>query len=210
MFFGSGKKSTVRPWRQDFRDVKLLPDLKIVRTHFIYNGAVIAFLVVFAGLFTYQEYSISVRRESLDTLRAEVRRETPADKKIVAASGAFSRELNRVSGAARFAEVPVKPEALFVALARAQVPNGRYTSISFSSPDAASGQVLIDGSMAPSEGNSAPVEIGALISRLRDLPVWNGCIRNVELVSSSPADDLNSFSYTVRLTWKAGAGAAKK
>ena len=210
MFFGSGKKSAVRPWRQDFRDVKLLPDLKIVRTYFIYNGAVIAFLVVFAGLFTYQEYSISVRRESLDTLRSEVRRETPADKKIVAASGAFSRELNRVSGAARFAEVPVRPEALFVALARAQVPNGRYTSIVFTSPDTASGQILIDGAMAPSAGNSAPVEIGALIARLRDLPVWNGCSRNVELVSSSPAEDLNIFSYTVRVTWKAGAGAAKK
>jgi len=210
MNFGRKKKTAAYPWRQNFRDEKLLPDLKIVRTHFIYNAVTVGLLCVFLGLFIYQEYDISVRAEVLKGLQAEVRKETPADKKNQADSANFSRDLNRVMEGVRFADAPVRPELFFAELAKAQVPNGRYVSMSFSrvatdeDPAMASYQLTLDGSMAPTAENSAPAEIGAFIGKLRGMPVWKNCERNVELVTSAPSEDLSIFNYTIKLTWKAG------
>jgi hypothetical protein len=216
MNFGGKKKTVALPWRQNFRDEKLLPDLKIVRTHFMFNAVAIGFLSVTAGLFTYQEYSLSVRGDELKGIQSEIRAESATDKKILAGNAAFTKELNRLSEGVRFAAVPVRPELFFASLAKVQVPNGVYGSMAFSrmettdKPGDVTYLVALDGTMAPSAEASAPAEIGRFVSLLRGLPSWGGSGHNVELVSSSPAEDLNIFTYSIKLSWTADKGAASK
>lgn len=216
MNFGRSKKNAALPWRQNFRDEKLLPDLKIVRTHFIFNAVAIGFLCIAAGVFIYQEYSLSVRNDVLKNLQSQIRAETASDKKILADNAVFTKGLNRVSEGTRFAMVPVRPEVFFALVAKAQVPNGTYGALSFSrvevqdKPGDASYLVTLDGTMAPSEEASAPAEIGRFVGVLHDLPSWGGSGHNVELVSSSPTEDMNTFNYTIKFTWTADKEAAAK
>lgn len=216
MNFGRKKKIAAYPWRQNFRDEKLLPDLKIVRTHFIYNAVTVGLLFVFLGLFIYQEYAISVRADVLKSMQAEVRKAGPENKRNLTDNASFSKDLNRVLEGVRFAGLPIKPELLLAELASVQVPNGRYGSMSFlriaadEDPANASYRLTIDGSIAPTLESSAPAEIGKYIEKLRAMPIWKDCVHDVELVTSAPSDDVNAFSYTIKLTWKAGKGAAAK
>jgi hypothetical protein len=215
MNFGGKKKKAAFPWRQNFRDEKLLPDLKIVRTHFIYNSVTVALLCIFLGLFVYQEYSLSVRSAILRDLKTQIGNESKADKRNQADSVRFTKDMNKALEASRFADVPIKPERFFAELARVQSPNGRYVSMAFSrvaagtDPSLASYQLAIDGTMAPSADGSAPAEVGKFVDKLRGMPVWKNCEHDVELISSAPSADLDYFEYSLKLTWKPGKEAVK-
>ena len=127
-----GKKSVVAPpWRQDFRDVKALPDTKVVRTHFLLSLVAVLLLTVMAGAFAFQEYLIHSRRSSLADVEAKIADATPADRRNQTDSARFIRDVIRVEEAAKFADCALRPEVVIAQLARLQLPEGRYESVEF-------------------------------------------------------------------------------
>ncbi|HNX04973.1 MAG TPA: hypothetical protein PKI32_05700 [Opitutales bacterium] len=129
----SGKKTMMsHPWRQDFRDVKSLPDTKVVRTHFLVNFVAVMLLVIMAGLFAFQEYLIYVRAHSLDNVVGAIAAASPADKRNQSDSARFMADVNRIDEAVRFADCSLRPEILIAELAREKLAECRYESMEFS------------------------------------------------------------------------------
>jgi hypothetical protein len=203
-----GKNAVTTPWRQDFRDLKSLPDIKIVRTHFLFNLVAAMFLLIVAGLAVYQQYLISVRADSLNDIENTIKIAAAADKRNQQDSARFAKDIKPVEEAAAFIAVPARPEVVAAELARAMIAQGCFTSIDFmrtaGDKNAVTYSMDLTGTMAPGEGRSAPDLIGVLMNKYSsDLPVWNGSIHSAELVSSAPDAEMNLFEYTLKLRWSA-------
>jgi hypothetical protein len=237
----TGKKRTVtRPWRQDFRDVSALPDIKVVRTHFLLNLVAALFFVILLGLVLYQEYAISARRAELALVRDSIATASAADRKNLEASALFKREAAQVAEAVKFAGESIRPEVLLAELARARIPESNFERIQYvrvsatgSSDrhvsnffrqgklvadqrgakklfkDAVISKIVIDGTMAPSRGASAPDLIDGLVGRIREADFWGEVPHGVDLDSSSPARDTNTFGFSVVTEWVSREGEKK-
>jgi hypothetical protein len=229
----SGKKKVAaRPWRQDFRDVSALPDIKVVRTHFLLNLSAALFFVILLGLVLYQESSISARRAELALVRDSIATASAADRKNLEASVRFKREVAEVAEAVKFAGESIRPEVLLAELARARVAESNFDRIEYvrvsaagSSDrhvsnffrqgklaadrrsakklfkDAVISRIVIDGTMAPSRGASAPDLIDSLVGRIRDAEFWGEVPHGAELDTSSPARDMNTFGFSLVTEW---------
>jgi hypothetical protein len=201
-----GKNALTGPWRQDFRDAQALPDIKIVRTNFLFNLIASIFLLIVIGMATYQQYLISVRGQTLAGVERTIRDNAAQDKRNQAESARFVRDIKKVEEAATFADVPVKPEALVAGLAGAQLPQGRYSSLDFqrvtSEKHSLSYSIVLSGTMEPDAVKSAPDLIELLVNKFAsDLPQWGKTAHTVELLSTAPDKDMNYFEYSLRLTW---------
>jgi hypothetical protein len=237
----SGKKRiAARPWRQDFRDVSALPDIKVVRTHFILNLSAALFFVILLGLVLYQESSISARGAELALVRDSIATASAADRKNLEASVRFKREAAEVAEAVKFAGESIRPEVLLAELARARIPESNFDRIEYvrvsaagSSDrhvsnffrqgklvadrrgakklfkDAVISRIVIDGTMAPSRGASAPDLIDSLVGRIRDAEFWGEVPHGSELDTSSPARDTNTFGFSLVTEWVSREGEKK-
>ncbi len=234
------KKISVRPWRQDFRDVATLPDIKVVRTHFILNLSAALFFVILLGLVLYQEYAISARGAELALVRDSIATASSADRRNQEASALFKREAAAVAEAAKFANDAIRPEVLLAELARARIPESNFERIQYvrvsaagSSDrhvsnffrqgklvadqrgakklfkDAVISKIVIDGTMAPSRGASAPDLIDSLVGRIRDAEFWGEVPHGMDLDSSSPARDTNTFGFSLVTEWVSREGEKK-
>ena len=211
------KKSAPKPWKQDFRDIQTLPDLKIVRTNFLFNMLAASLLLACVFLCAYQQYVITMRRSAIAGIEQSIRANTAADKRNLADSSKFVRDIKKVEDAVAFAKVPVVPEVLIAELARTQLPQGRFTQLEFSTMtdprDSTPGyRLVINGTMTADGKRSAPELIGLFIKDLDTMPLLKDCLHTVELVSSNPTKDTDYFEYTIRLAWTdstAREGAAK-
>jgi len=206
----AGKKKTVAvPWRQDFRDVALLPDIKIVRTHFIYNFLAVIFLVVTVGVALYQQYLLSVKGATLADLEATIRTGSATDKRNQADSAKFVRDIQKVEEAAAFPDAMFKPELFVVQLAKLQPEEGNVKSFDMICIRPENGDATftatISGAMANGKDKSAPEMIGAFLDGLNaDSDFWNGAKHKAELLYATPVLDKNLFEYSIRLTISAG------
>jgi|GEM_PF-4342361 len=214
---GKRKTNAHKPWRPDFRDSQALPDLKIVRTHFLLNLVAGMFFLIVTGLLVYQEYEISVRTDTLAELVASVDRNIALDKSNVADSARFMREAKKVLEVSAFLDQPFDPCLLVVALARAQVPQGRYISLDYQRKNELKDdkpvlvyRVMLNGTMGPSATKSAPQLIDSFVSSLGSLDIIRDCGAHVELVTASRDKDQGGFSYTIRIElFESGKDAAK-
>jgi len=199
------KKRTAIPWRQDFRDASLLPDIKIVRTHFIINLLAVIFLVVTAGIAVYQQYLVSVRETTLAELDASIRTGSAADKRNQADSARFVRDIQKVEEAVAFPDSAIKPELLVVQLAKLQPEEGRVKALDLtcirSEKDDATFIVTIVGTMANGNDKSAPELIGTFLDGVdADSDFWKDARHKAELTHATPVLDMNLFEYSIRLT----------
>lgn len=200
------KKTTALPWRQDFRDVQALPDLKIVRTHFLFSLLAVIFGLTTLGLLIYQQYDITVSRKNLAVIESSVHDGLAADRKISADSGRFTRTVNTVNKAVQIAKVPLKPERLLIALAQARLPQCRYNNLDYSRVEnsgkkATLHRITIDGTMSSDKEQSAPVLVDIFVDKLRDLPIWAEQTHSVELLSSTPDRSRASFEFSIKIEW---------
>ncbi len=62
------KSQTVPRWRTNFRITEELPDIKVVRTHFLINFAAIALLIAACFVVAQREYTLRTLNESMQLL----------------------------------------------------------------------------------------------------------------------------------------------
>jgi len=205
MNMGGGRKNVVVPWRQDFRDVALLPDIKIVRTNFIFNLIAVMFLVITAGVAVYQQYLISVKKMTLLELEQTTRAGIAADNRNKTDSADFLRDIQKVEETVAFPDIIAKPELLLVQVSKLQPAEGFVKSFDFScirtSGNGVNFIVTIAGTMTGGRSKSAPEFIGTFLDDLnRDSDFWKGTEHHAELVFANPVPEMNYFEYSLRLT----------
>jgi hypothetical protein len=213
MASGKNKSPSNLPWRPDFRDVASLPDLKIVRTHFLFNLIAVVLALVLVGLVVYQEYDISVRGDTLAEIRSSIRNGDAADKQLVQRSVLFMKDANRVLEAMKLLDVPVQVDDLVAELAKVQLREGRFTGIDYSrnveGKDANARtvyRILVRGTMQPDATRSAPQIIDSFVSTIRNIQVLKDAGAVVDLVSSVRDMEMDYYKYEIRIEW---GGAAK-
>ncbi len=214
-----GKKKSVvqRPWRQDFRDVKTLPDLKIVRTHFLMNLLVGIVLLVVTGGCIYQEYLISVSSEKEAELISDISMFKASDKRNGADSTRFMREVKLAEEAVVFLAQPYDFADMIVQIAKAQPDQSLIASLESFHRIAVDGDgkpvtqyvTILRGSMNPSEVSGAPQLIDAFVSSLSDLDFVKRNSGRVELVSSGRSQESSSFEYQMEISVNAKSEEGK-
>jgi hypothetical protein len=209
------KKTAAFPWRQDFRDPSLLPDIKIVRTHFLYNFLAVVFLVVAVGGAIYQQYLISVRATTLAELETTILTGSPADKRNQADSARFVRDIQKVEEAAAFPDFSFKPELFVAQLSKFQPDEGCLKSFDMYCVRPQNGDttfnVTISGTMSAGKEKSAPEIIGTFLDNLNaDSDFWNGVGHKADLANANPVLGMNLFNYSIRLTLSLPASSDKK
>ncbi|MFA5257161.1 MAG: hypothetical protein WC360_03335 [Opitutales bacterium] len=216
MAMGKRKTTTHKPWRPDFRDVPALPDLKLVRTFFLFNLVAGMVCLILAGLFVYQEYEISVRSDSLAEIQVGIDRDLAVDRKNVADSARFMRGMNKYMEVSSFLDSPFNEGELVVELARAQIPQGMYNSLEYvrskASGDASGArfEVNLRGSMSASAWRSAPQFIDGFVSSLGALQMLREQGASVELLTSARDSELGFFNYVIRISLVRPAGEGAK
>ncbi len=217
MSIGRKSKLVQKPWRPDFRDAQLLPDLKIVRTHFLLNLVAGMVLLISAGVCVYQEYEISARAQVLGEMQANVSSVRLADQKNVADSARFMRDARKALEVASFAKQPMDIPLLLVKLSAAQPEQCIYSSLDFQRRrELVDGKpflrsvITLKGTMAPSVERSAPLLIGDFVATLRSMDIFRSGGYSVELVSHTKDRDLDYFNFNIEMKLYRSMEEAKK
>jgi hypothetical protein len=67
--------------------------------------------------------------------------------------------------------------------------------------NAAYSRIVINGTMSPSAGSSAPALIDSLVGRIRDAEFWGDVPHGVDLDGSTPSRDMSTFDYSLIVEW---------
>ena len=229
---GNGKrKNASTPWRQDFRDVQTLPDLKIVRTHFLLNLIVGMLALILAGLAIYQQYGLTAKRMNLVEMEKSIREFSTSDKRNQETCAKFMRDARKVAEATTFAFVEVPPERFVVELAKLRPIQGQYEYLSYEriekkdAVDAIAKGIInaggfdklkdktslkdcktaytftLSGTMVDEATRSASFLIDDFIAKLGYASSLANTGRLVDLAGSSPDKAMNRFTFAVKLEW---------
>lgn len=91
------KKKQIAPrWRTDFRIVDQLPDIKVVRTHFLINFSAIAALIAVCFLLAQREYTLRTLDESIQLLERRLQAGNPANREALSWNRRFVESARKV------------------------------------------------------------------------------------------------------------------
>ncbi|MFZ9840049.1 MAG: hypothetical protein ACO3JJ_16135, partial [Opitutaceae bacterium] len=95
-------KAVVAGWHPDFRDVRKLPDVKVVRTAFFINGVLAVAGVLLGGTLAFREWQV---REVLGKISEEdvkIARDRPLSEAALKQYQAFREDFARVEEVSAF------------------------------------------------------------------------------------------------------------
>lgn len=202
------RKSPAQPhWRPNFRNPETLPDIKVVRTHFLLNAVTLSLAVLFLGLLAYREYRIASIAEAIEDLEENIADTRATDRANVRLSGTFGKARQAVAEFVDFHNVPAEAAELCHAIAGLQPPEVILDSISFTPGITRQGrretvryQLVLNGTVTDSESRSATDIITDYRNAYRELELIEPYFESSDLSGFSRNDPLGLFNFTVRVT----------
>lgn len=95
-------KAAVSGWHPDFRDVRKLPDVKVVRTAFFINGALAVAAVLLGGTLAFREWQAREVAGKIAEEERKVARDRPLSEAALKQYQAFREDHTRVEEVAAF------------------------------------------------------------------------------------------------------------
>jgi hypothetical protein len=95
-------KAAVAGWHPDFRDVRKLPDVKVVRTAFFINGALAVAAVLLGGTLAFREWQVREVAGKITEEEAKLARDRPLSEAALKQYQAFREDHARVDEVAGF------------------------------------------------------------------------------------------------------------
>lgn len=89
--------ATPPAWHPNFRNFERLPDTKVVRTAFFFNGIAVFVAVVALLWFAYNEYQLRGLNRQIEDWQRQIERDRPASNKAIAQYRAFQSEGTRIT-----------------------------------------------------------------------------------------------------------------
>lgn len=108
-----GKKKIEQPaWHANFRNAEGLPDIKPIRTDFLFNFVALAALLALGGYVAYTEYQALQLRSSIAVLNSRIQAGTLENNQNLRLSAEFDRLSVLMKEAGEFVAMPVRPTDL--------------------------------------------------------------------------------------------------
>jgi hypothetical protein len=95
-------KAVVAGWHPDFRDVRKLPDVKVVRTAFFINGALAVAAVLLGGTLAFREWQVREVAGKVAEEELKIARDRPLSEAALKQYQAFREDHARVEEVAAF------------------------------------------------------------------------------------------------------------
>ncbi len=200
------KKGLYPNWRPNFRDPGLLPDVKVVRTHFLLNFLAVVACFGFAGAIIYTEFTVRSAAESVEFVEENIARNQGRNTELVRMSGEFSKESQSVEQLTRFFDLPFTYSEVLRAVAETRPRPVVFNSFSFSSLSEKRGRVdvlryriQIQGTVTDVEGALAPETANQFRDELSQLPGLAGKVESSRLSSFNRTENPAVFNFTIQM-----------
>ncbi len=194
-------------WRPDFRDPDSLPDVKVIRTDFLFNVISVTLACALLGFLAFREYRSVELLSSIEDVAANIASNERLDRESVRLSREFQRHEAPMTEFLRFHNVPVTPEHLFTDLVGSQPEVIVLESVNFSGASTGKGAkkralytLVLSGTVVNSTDSPAPQIITDYRSALSELPSLAPYVESSELSGFSRNEVLNVFNFTIRLS----------
>lgn len=174
-------QETLPPWRTDFRRKEELPDLKVIRTHFLlnYGSAALALaLGVYAG---WCELESSEVRTEIARLTSTLESGRVADETALAQSGEYSAYAATLAEFSKFREPPVDSARVLAAIGSVRAEGMTIKTVSVdgtffnpnTKPPKQEVRIAVIGTQDLDNSQTAFARISDSYKRFRELKVWS-------------------------------------
>lgn len=201
-------KETGHPkWRPNFRDMEKLPDIKVIRTDFLFNAIAITAAVALIGILGYREYVASALSSRAAEYEAQIQRLQAQDRTHINRSNEFTREARYVEEVANFLAVPIEPAELLLGLAAAQPEQGRLTSVRLTEHLAGEGnapkslvfRIEVNGTMVSGANRSATALIDGFLANISEMEALKPYLITADLRNATRNAEVDQFEYQIQV-----------
>lgn len=199
------KKSVQPNWRPNFRVEEKLPDIKVIRTGFLLNVAVIVIMFGLVGAVGYNEYKTRSKSASLEELRATYEESTPINRRRITLNNEFKDIALNFEELERFLNTSLTPAELMQLISQTQPPQSLISQLELrgvtervAQEDIFFHRIEITGTMVASDTEREPRLIDNFYNALIDSEALKPLLREHEL-SFQRDDQLGVFNYTIRI-----------
>lgn len=146
----SKRSKDIHPyWRPNFVDTSRLPDIKVVRTHFVINIVAVTLLCLAAAAFVQKEYRAFILTRTIAELKDQIEVATPENRANLKLSGEFRTGAADIADLEVFYLTPFRAYAFLQQLSAARPEELIFNEVSFreeaSGPKTMVYQILISG-----------------------------------------------------------------
>jgi hypothetical protein len=127
----SKKETTVACWRTDFRIVDELPDVKVVRTHFLINFGAIALFIIACFVVAQREYTLRGLNESTQLLEQRIQAGQRGNREALSWSKRFVDTARKVEAIQVHYRAPFKHHLFLAELAMVRPADMIFRQIAY-------------------------------------------------------------------------------
>jgi len=199
------------PWHTDFRNTELLPDMKVVRTHFFINLVAVVLPFVILLYWVQAELKIASINSSISSLQKQVESKQDDDKEFLELSKKFDEETAKIKAMDEFFTNLFPGSDLLLELAELMEDNMSLSQFSLAEVDRKEGRrrtvKVWEGQMSgyvASESEGATAEVNRLAEKIREMDLFAPYISEpleqvkIEVLSRDRAT--NSLNFTIRFS----------
>ncbi len=193
-------------WRPDFRDVVLLPDIKVVRTQFLSIFLTLTVAVALLGWLLFTEHGIRLAEDELASVRAEIAATRAENSELVRLSGEFTREARHVEELLAFLDLPFDYHAVLVSIAEIRPRAVTYNIVSGGVFAERQGRrevkryrLQLQGTVRESAESPAPATINRFRDRLSEIPAIAAKLEEQRLSSFYRTNDPTVFNFVIQI-----------
>lgn len=210
-------KKIIQPnWHPNFRNVETLPDIKVIRTDFFINFSTVAIAAALLFYLLFNEYTGHALNRQINELSSEISAREASNTKNIALSKEFDTLSKGISELNAFLEAPVVPGEFIVTFSDLMPREILLESLSYSSNNIPVGKksvpgktINIRGSVSGSPGEATQI-VNDFIDTLEELPMFEGILNKIELLSLNRDDARGLFDCAIRIELIPQTGKKKK
>jgi hypothetical protein len=206
------KKIPPQAWRADFRDVETLPDIKVIRTGFIYNALALVIALAVVGWIVYDEYENAALRDVHEDIQTEIRGKTRAHKTALQQAGDFTRLQQKFTEIETFSKTPLVADTFLLNLSRVQPAESMLDRLLLTARSQRDGnrelffhELELTGSIAGSENATESEIIQKFQRSIESLPEIAENLETSTLRNFTRDPALGIFNYRMVFRFKPGA-----
>ena len=209
MALKKSKKSDSSPnWHPDFRNPATLPDIKVVRTHFLLNFSSVAVAIILLFFYSHKEYSLQSINTDILNLEAEIEENKAENGKNTRLSVEFEKRAKKVNELDDYLQVPILPSDLILQLSENLPEEILLESITYSDVVLTGSSrikyqtksIMLSGTVVGLE--EATQIVSEFSNELTVLPALEKFVDRIELSSLTRNEELGNFSYRMNIIFK--------
>lgn len=127
------KKSAVeKPWRLNFREASLLPDIKAVRSVFFINFSLLTVTMILLFVWGFMEWQIGTLGYLISKDKKEIDFRKKSNAELLRQSAEFERWAGLINEIQGFVGIPMKPSQFLLSIGEAKAPKMMLSQMSYS------------------------------------------------------------------------------